>query len=319
MSFHADDDHMGSTGGAVSYEPEARARGRRGAERPLKLVPVPSTMGSLERRPLPPLRPTRRSGIELPAPPDGPSWSPLLISLPLFAAVWVCFVLLARSVAAPPAGDVARLGDMLAVGAAVVGLVLVTLSVAHAQVSGLAPRPAVVGTLALGGVQVVAVAVLGSGLWGLAARVFALVAVTVPLASVGGQFQSGVRRHRFERDNSLVTTFTDRVRRQARATVESVHRHDVRSMLFVIEGATRVLADTALPEDQRASFTEMLDEGLGRLAKLTDVSTEEIGAFAVDDVVRAVAHAERKAGRSVMVDVPARLSAVGRAADVAAV
>ena len=71
--------------------------------------------------------------------------------------------------------------------------------------------------------------------------------------------------------------------------------------------------------DQRASFTEMLNESLVRLGSLTDVSTEEIRPFGLADVVRAVAHAERKTGRSLTTDVPAGLSAVGRAADVAVV
>jgi hypothetical protein len=274
----------------------------------------------LGSRPLPPLPPPARSSdSDLPAPPNGPSWSPLLVALPLFAAIWLCFGALAATVAAPPAADVGRLGDLLATGVAVVALVLLTLLVAHTQVSGRAPRPAVVGTLALGFGQGFACVAIGSGLWGIAARVFALVAVAVPLAWVGGQFQSGVRRQQVERQNSLVTSFTDRLRRQAQATVESVQRHDVRSMLFVIEGATRVLADPNLAADQRASFGDMLNDSLGRLASLTDVRTEEIQPFDVADVVRAVAHGERKAGRSLTADVPAGLRAVGRAADLAAV
>jgi hypothetical protein len=46
---------------------------------------------------------------------------------------------------------------------------------------------------------------------------------------------------------------------------------------------------------------------------------EEIHPFSVGDVVRAVVHGERRAGRTLAADVPAGLTAVGRAADVAAV
>ena len=318
---------MGSNSGATGRASGAHAAAERNADRGLTLV-APEAVGSLATHPLPPVpAPEPESGpgplglvVAGPASPaPAPSWSPLWVALPLFAAVWLCFGVLSASVTVPPAADVARLAGLLSTGVCVVALVLLTLSVAHTQVSGLPPRPAVLGTLALGAGQALACVVIGTGLWGIAARVFALVAVAVPLAWVGGQFQSGVRRQRAERDSSLIASFTDRARRQAQATVDSVHRHDVRSMLFVIEGATRVLGDPNLPADQRASFTQMLDESLGRLGALADVRTEEIQPFDVADVVRAVAHAERRAGRTLVADVPAGSMALGRSADLAAV
>jgi hypothetical protein len=256
---------------------------------------------------------------ELPAGPDTPSWSPLRVALPLFGAVWVCFAVLAAGVTAPAAGEAARLGHLLSVGAAVVSLVLLTLSVAHAQVSGRSPRPAVVATVAAGVAQAIVAATIGSGLWGVGAVVLLLVGVAVPLAWVGGQFQSGVRRQRVERHNSLISSWTARARQQAYEHVESVHRHDIRSMLFVIDGAGQALADPTLAPDQRAAFAEMLTEGVQRLTGLSDVRMEEIHPFSVGDVVRAVVHGERRAGRTLGADVPAGLTAVGRAADVAAV
>jgi hypothetical protein len=141
----------------------------------------------------------------------------------------------------------------------------------------------------------------------------------VPLAWVGGQFQSGVRRQRVERNDSLVASWIESARHQASETVESVRRHDARSMLFGIDGVTRALLDPRLPDDQRAPFTEMLSESLERLGKLLDVRAEEIGPFDVSVLTRAVAHAERKADRTVRADIPSGLTAVGRAADVAAV
>jgi hypothetical protein len=309
---------MGIDSGATSRGPRARAAGGRCADRPLSLVVAPDSAGSPVTGLLPPLPAVSPTGpaADLPA---VPSWSPVLVALPLFGAVWICFAVLAATVTVPPGADVARLSQLLATGAGIVGLVLLTLLVAHAQVSGLSPRPAVVGTVALGAAQGLVAAAIGSGLWGVGAWVFVLAAVAVPLAWVGGQFQSGVRRQRVERHNSLIASWTARARQQAYETVESVHRHDVRSMLFVIDAASRTLADPTLPDDQRASFTEMLTESVQRLATLTDVRTEEIAPFAVDRLVRAVAHGERKAGRSLAADVPAGLTAVGRAADVAAV
>ena len=175
--------------------------------------------------------------------------------------------------------------------------------------------------VALGLAQGLAAVVIGAGpsdCGGRAGRVFVLIGVVVPLAWVGGQFQCGVRRQRVERNASLVASWIERARHQAHQTVESVHRHDVRSMLFVVDGAARALAD-ARYRRAAGGVRGMLAEGVERLGSLIDVRTEEIQPFAVDGVARAVVHAERKAGRSVTAELPAGLNAVGRAADVAAV
>jgi hypothetical protein len=278
-------------------------------------------------QPLPPLPPLRPSGpaAEAHAVPKAPAWSPGWVSLALFAAVWACFAALAvTGTDSPAGGDVARLGHILATGAAVVALVFVTLSVAHTQVSGLRPQKAVVGLVVLGLIQGRVAAALASGpsdLWGPAAHVFELIGFAVPLAWVGGQFQRGVRRQRVERHASLAAGWIERARVQAHQTVQDAHRHDVRSMLFVIDGAGRALTDPghSLIEDDRLAFRSMLTESVARLGALMDVRSEEIQPFAVDGVARAVVHAERKAGRSVTADLPAGLTAVGRAADVAGV
>jgi hypothetical protein len=145
------------------------------------------------------------------------------------------------------------------------------------------------------------------------------IGVAVPLTWVGAEFQRGVRRQRVEQHANLAASWIARARHQAHQTVQSVHRHDLRSMLFVIDGAARTLADDTLSAEQRASFAEMLGEGVERLRTLIDVRSEEIEPFAVGDVAWAVVHAERRAGRAVKSDVPSRLTAVGRAADIAAV
>ena len=121
--------------------------------------------------------------------------------------------------------------------------------------------------VALGIGQGLAAAAIGSGatnLWEVGGQVFVLIGVTVPLAWVGGQFQSGVQRRRVEQHASLIASWIERARHQAHQTVDSVHRHDVRSMLFVIDGAARALADSShpLPEEQRAGFAAMLTESV---------------------------------------------------------
>lgn len=236
--------------------------------------------------------------------------------------MWACFAVLAGTVTPPAAEDITALGRVLAGGSAVVALVLVTLAVAHLQVSARWPRPAAGAVVALGLGQGLAAGAIGASsedLWPVAAWVFVLIGVTVPLAWVGAQFQSGVRHHRVERHASLTAYWIERARRQAHQTVQSGHRHDVRSMLFVVDGASRTLADPNLSAEQRKSFTEMLTDSLEQLGALIDVRTEEIHPFALDGVARAVVHAEHRAGRAVTADIPSPLTAVGRAADVAAV
>ncbi|HET9771708.1 MAG TPA: hypothetical protein VFS16_12530, partial [Acidimicrobiia bacterium] len=78
--------------------------------------------------PLPPLpAPLASAGHdEVAAQPEPPAWSPLTVALPLFAAVWLCFALLAANVTPSPDADIAGLGHLLATGATVVGIVFVT-------------------------------------------------------------------------------------------------------------------------------------------------------------------------------------------------
>ena len=285
-------------------------RGPGPAEAPTPLPPLPSAPAAIE------------STTGLPHGAESRNWSPLAVAVPLFLTVWVCFGLLAAKDSTPGSADVISLGRVLAIGAAVVALVLLTLVVAHLQVSGRWPRPGAGAVIGLGLAQGLTAYLIGSGsedLWSVGAWVFVLVGVAVPLAWVGGQFQSGVRRQRVERHASLTASLIERARRQANQTVQSVHRHDVRSMLFVVDGASRTMADPNLSAEQRANFAEMLAESVGRLGELIDVRTEEIQPFAVDGVARAVVHAERRAGRQVVAEMPTPLTARGRSADVAAV
>jgi hypothetical protein len=254
-----------------------------------------------------------------------PSWSPLVVAGWLFAATWVCFAALAVTVSPPPvAADLAGLDHLLLQSAAVLGLLLVTLSVTDLQVSGARPRPSVVAVVALGlgqGGLALALGSAGAGLWPAAAHVLALVGLTVALLWVASAFQCGVRGQRAERRDSVIAAWTDRARSQARQTVQTTYRHDVRSMLFALDGATQVLADPSatLSPAERAGFAKMSAEALARLTALIDLHPEEIAAFDLESAVRAVVHAERKAGRRVTPSVPAGLRVVGRVADVVAV
>ena len=322
--------HSGRRGLAVDFAPEAAPE-----LTPAEPAAAPSELWGTGRpafhfrgplpnpalSPLPALRPARPAA-HLPLIPETPRWSPVTVAAPLFAAVWICFAVLAAKVTSPADADIAALGDLLSIGVGIVALVLVTLSVAHTQISGLRPQPAVVAVVALGAGQGGLAWFIGSGptdLWSVGGWLLALIGVAVPLAWVGGQFQRGVRRQRVEQHASLLASWIEEARHRAHQTVQSVHRHDVRSMLFVIEGAARTLADDRLAADQRAGFAEMLAESVQQLGALMDVRAEEIQPIAVDGIARAVVHAERKAGRTVTSALPPSLTAMGRAADVTAV
>ncbi len=312
--------HFGGTGRGLRADAAAGRCADRPAAGGRPAEPSPSQLTS----PLPPLSQARRCAppAELENVAEAPSWSPVRLSLALYAAAWVCFAALAATVSDPSAADVGRLGQLLTAGAAIVALVLLTLSVAHTQVSGLRPSRAVVGVVILGLIQGRVAAVLASGpsdLWGPAAHVFELIGFAVPLAWVGGQFHRGVQRQRVEQTASLIASWVERARHMANQTVQAAHRHDVRSMLFVVDGAAQALGDDTLTSEQRLAFSGMLTEGVARLTSLTDIRTEEIQPFALDGIARAVVHAERRAGRSVTADIPAGLTAVGRAADTAGV
>lgn len=274
--------------------------------------------------PLPPLPAVRRSvPDDIAVIPAKPAWSPVRVALGLFLAAWICFGALAASDPDLAGADVGGLGHLLLTGAGIVALVLITLSVAHAQLSGLRPEGQVVTVVLLGLLQGRIAALLSSGpadMWAPAAHVFDLIGFAIPLTWVGSQFQRGIRRQRFEQSASLVASWIERARDEAHETVQSAHRHDVRSMLFVIDGAARALSDPSLTSaEQRVAFHDMLTESIERLGFLMDVRAEEIQSFAVEGVARAVVHAERKAGRAVTAELPNGLTGVGRAADVAAV
>jgi hypothetical protein len=138
---------------------------------------------------------------------------------------------------------------------------------------------------------------------------------------VAAEFHRGVRRQRDELTDSLLAAHVEVVRHQARQTVQAVQRHEVRSMLFAVDGAARPLADEtlAMTDADRVAFGRMVVEGVERLGKLMDVAPDEVQPFPVDAVARAVVHAERKGGRTAVSSVPVGLGAVGRAADTAGV
>jgi hypothetical protein len=274
--------------------------------------------------PLPPLT-GAGSGVDPYAPP-GRHWSPPVVGAGLFAVTWVCFGALAARTS-PASGDssLTDLGHLLAGSAAVLALVLATLTVAHRQVAGLWPRPVLLLGLAATGLAQARLAFLlagsGSRLWAPAAHVFELVGFAVPLTWVAAEFHHGVRRQRDELTDSLLAAHVEVVRHQARQTVEAVQRHEVRSMLFAVDGAARPLADEslAMTAADRVAFGRMVLEGAERLGKLMDVAPDEVQPFAADGVAKAVVHAERKGGRTVRSSVPVGLRAVGRAADTAGV
>jgi len=208
-----------------------------------------------------------------------PRRSPLVLAGALFPLTWACFAALVvwRS-SVPSAGDLTRLGHLLAGSAAVLALVLVTLVVAQRQVSGLWPDRVQFAVAGAGVVQARLAFVLADAgsarLWAPAAHVFELVGFAVPLIWVAAEFHHGVRRQRDELADSLIAARVHHLRHQARQTVQAVQRHEVRSMLFAVDGAARALADESLTmsDADRVAFGRLVVEGAERLGGLMDVA-----------------------------------------------
>jgi hypothetical protein len=238
----------------------------------------------------------------------------------LFGATWACFVAL-TTLSGRPSADLSHLGPVLSVSTLVLALVLVTLSVAHAQLTGVRPRAVVWVVAALGVAQTGGVLTLGpaGGLWPVGGRLFSLIGFAVPLAWVASAFQNGARGQQADLRSFLMEASAQEARDDARQTMRATHRHDVRSMLFVVDGATRALGDPTLSADERADFAAMAIEAVERLGGLFDVHPEAVAPFDLAAAVRAVTHAERKAGRTVLSAVPVGLRTVGRMEDIVAV
>src|SRR5437763_2323714 len=70
-----------------------------------------------------------------------------------------------------------------------------------------------------------------------------------------------------DRLDALLTARTDRARRQAREAVEQGRRHDLRSALFVVDGAAEALArrHDDLDEAGRLALRDVMTAGLARV------------------------------------------------------
>lgn len=183
---------------------------------------------------------------------------------------------------------------------------------------------AVVGVVALGLAQARLALGLAPGAassWVTASHLFQLAALAVGLGLVSAEFSRRASRQRNQLFDSFVAARADGARRQARQTIESGRRHDLRSALFVLDGAARTLAEKSaqLSDADRRALGRMLTTGVEQLGELVDLRIEGTADLALDTLCRSLVHAEQRAGAQVTTAVPDGLRAVGRPDDLGVV
>lgn len=216
-----------------------------------------------------------------------------------------------------PEGD--RLGQLVLVA---LGLAMAAWSL-HPDGTG-RPRDLSLAIVALGLAQAGLAGALspadaGGTVWVLAPHLFALVGFTAAQTVVATELSQRAAGQRSRLLASLLAARTEGARRQARAVIDAGHKHDLGSVLLVVDGAARLLADrySDLADSDRAALAQMLTDGADQLRALVGIRFDEIHEFSVDSVARSVLHAERKLGVPVTDAVPVDLKGVGRPADLA--
>ena len=255
--------------------------------------------------------------------------SPVVAAAGLFAACWLCFLALDALLRRRPEHiDFTGMNSLLTTCAGVAAVVLGTLSVVQWRAFRLdrsSPGPARPwGIVAAGLAQAALALVLVPGeasVWALGAHVLALVGILCGLMMGAREFSERAAGQQSQLIESVRAASTDAARRQARLVLESGHRHDLRSALFVIDGAASALVERSaeLDEADRLSVGRLVAAGVGHLSGLIETCIEEIQPVAVDRLAMAVAHSERRSGMAVASDVPQGLTATGRAVDLGVV
>lgn len=261
--------------------------------------------------------------------PTGPRRAPIWAAAGLSATTWAVFIAVAAVISGRGTGaDLEGVGRLVFAGTVVLGFIFVTMALAHRWLAGPTAQPLTLPGLivAAGAAQsLVAATVARSaslpGLWSLAARVLEFAAVAVAVTAVARDFNRRAGSTRALLLDSKVAACTDGALRRARKAVETGHRHDIRSALFVVDGAARTLVGRYedLSPENRQAMADMMADGLGRLTALVDLRLEDIVEVPVGIVVKGVIHAEQQAGFTTRNQIPAGMVVTGRAADLAAV
>jgi hypothetical protein len=224
----------------------------------------------------------------------------------------------ASSVPGTAAGTVAQL--VLGISWLLVAILLIRRPARRAR----GPRQFAVAIAALGLLQArvaVAVSAAPQSIWLLGSHLFRLIGFAVALSIMAMEFDRRVVSQHRELLDSLVAAGTDSARCRAHESIDATYAHDLRSALFLLDGAARTLVDRLddLSSTDRTEFGRLVGSGVGRLSALVGELADEVNECELHNVVRSVVKAEKNSGVASSFELPPGIRCAGRPADVAGI
>jgi hypothetical protein len=186
------------------------------------------------------------------------------------------------------------------------------------------PRQFAVAVAALGLFQArvaVAVSPAPQSIWVLGSHLFQLVGFGVALLMMAVECDRRVISQHRQLFNSRIEAGTDSARCRAHESIDASYAHDLRSALFLLDGAARTLVDRLddLSSTDRTEFGRLVGSGVGRLSALVGELADEANECELHNVVRSVVKAEKSSGVASSFDLRPGIRCAGRPADVAGI
>ena len=186
------------------------------------------------------------------------------------------------------------------------------------------PRQFAVAIAALGLIQArvaVAISPAPQSIWVLGSHLFQLIGFAVALPMMAIEFDRRVISQHRQLFNSLVAAGTDSARCRAHESIDAAYAHDLRSALFLLDGAARTLVDRLddLSSNDRTEFGRLIGSGVERLSTLVCELAAEVNECELHNVVRSVVKAEKNSGVACSFDLPTGIRCAARPADVAGI
>jgi hypothetical protein len=203
-------------------------------------------------------------------------------------------------------------------------LVVVILLIRRPAYGARRPRQFAVAIAALGLLQArvaVAIGTAPQSIWVLGSHLFQLIGFAVALPMMAIEFDRRVISQHRQLFNSLVAAGTDSARCRAHESIDAAYAHDLRSALFLLDGAARTLVDRLddLSSTDRTEFGRLIGSGVERLSTLVCELAAEVNECELHNVVRSVVKAEKNSGVACSFDLPTEMRCAARPADVAGI
>jgi nitrogen-specific signal transduction histidine kinase len=155
----------------------------------------------------------------------------------------------------------------------------------------------------------------------LGSHLFQLIGFAVALPMMAIEFDRRVISQHRQLFNSRVAAGTDSARCRAHESIDAAYAHDLRSALFLLDGAARTLVDRLddLSSSDRTEFGRLIGSGVERLSTLVCELAAEVNECELHNVVRSVVKAEKNSGLTCSFDLPKGIRCAARPADVAGI